>query len=529
MQSVNDGSPESQVDQFSSLRDRVWLNTAHQGVLPLDGACAAEQAVRWKTRPWEMTTARFSSVPENLLAKLARLLCVPARELVLANSSSYGLHLLANGFPWRSGDEVLVVRGDFPSTYLPWVGLEKRGVKVRFIEPAGTAVEAEDVARHASSRTRVLCTTWVHSFLGHVIDLEAIGEVCRDRGIRFVVNASQGVGARPLSPAALPVDAVASVGFKWLCGPYGTGFCWIRSEMLKELELNRVYWLTYMTADDLERDEHIDISADLGGRRAVPALRVRPVVEEPTVAQAGDDQPVLQRGSGERAGTGYRELSFTASTTHEGRFLLRLYEHRGRRPRVHPRAMVAPTAVLCGDVTVGADSHVLWGAALIAESGPVRVGKSSLIMEHAVLRGVRRHPLTIGDHVLVGPQAHLSGCAVEDDVFLATGATLFNGARVRRGSVVRVNGVVQVNAHLPPRSDVPIGWVAVGDPVEIHPPASKDAILEGLRSQGFSKTVFGLDASRSMEDLTGRYGDALRALSAVRRISADPGAEGRKE
>lgn len=267
MQIVDGGSPESQVEQFSPLRDRVWLNTAHQGVLPLNGVRAAEQAIRWKTRPWEMANARFSSVPENLLGKLAGLLCVPARELVLGNSSSYGLHLLANGFPWRSGDEVLVVRGDFPSTYLPWVGLEKRGVKVHFIEPAGTAVEAEDVARHASSRTRVFCTTWVHSFLGHVIDLAAIGEICRDRGIRFVVNASQGVGARPLVPAALPVDAVASVGFKWLCGPYGTGFCWIRTELLKELELNRVYWLTYMTADDLERDEHIDISTDLGGRR----------------------------------------------------------------------------------------------------------------------------------------------------------------------------------------------------------------------------------------------------------------------
>lgn len=113
---------------------------------------------------------------------------------------------------------------------------------------------------------------------------------------------------------------------------------------------------------------------------------------------------------------------------------MKRFRHRDATPTIHPTAVVAPTAVLCGDVTLGRDSIVLWGASLVAESGPVRIGEGSIVMEHAVLRGVARHPLTIGDHVPVGPHAHLSGCTVEDEAFVATGASLFNGAGTNPGA-----------------------------------------------------------------------------------------------
>src|SRR5438105_1324698 len=101
-----------------------------------------------------------------------------------------------------------------------------------------------------------------------------------------------------------------------------------------------------------------------------------------------------------------------------------LIEHGGRSPQVHPTAYVAPTAVLCGDVRVGAGSRILFGAILTAEGGPVAIGTRCIVMETAVIRGSKRHPVRIGDHVLVGPRAYLSGCTVEDSVFIATGATV---------------------------------------------------------------------------------------------------------
>src|SRR2546428_9723824 len=105
-----------------------------------------------------------------------------------------------------------------------------------------------------------------------------------------------------------------------------------------------------------------------------------------------------------------------------------ILEHGGKRPLFHTSAYVAPNATICGDVTVGAESRVLFGAVLTAESGPVTIGERCIIMENAVIRGVAHHPASLGEHVLVGPHAHLSGCPIEADAFIAPGPALFNAA-----------------------------------------------------------------------------------------------------
>ncbi|HEU4424740.1 MAG TPA: gamma carbonic anhydrase family protein [Pilimelia sp.] len=153
-----------------------------------------------------------------------------------------------------------------------------------------------------------------------------------------------------------------------------------------------------------------------------------------------------------------------------------LIEHRGRGPRVDPTAYVAPTAVLCGDVSVGPDARILFGAVLTAEDGEIHVGARCVVMEHALVRGRAAHPAVLGDDVLVGPHAHVNGARVGDGCFLATGAALFPGCVVGAGGEVRVHGVVHVNTVLPPGTTVPIGWVAVGDPAEVLPPDQHERI-----------------------------------------------------
>ena len=186
-----------------------------------------------------------------------------------------------------------------------------------------------------------------------------------------------------------------------------------------------------------------------------------------------------------------------------------LIEHGGKRPSIDASAYVSPAAVLSGDVLVGPDSRVLHGAILTSEGGPVVVGARCVVMENAVLRGTRRHPLTLGDDVLVGPRASLSGCTVEDEVFLATGTTAFNAAVIGRRSEVRVNGVVHVGTVLPPDSMVPIGWIAVGDPAQLFPPDQHDRLWPIQRSMDFPGTVFGLPREAPMSELTARYTRAL--------------------
>jgi carbonic anhydrase/acetyltransferase-like protein (isoleucine patch superfamily) len=136
-----------------------------------------------------------------------------------------------------------------------------------------------------------------------------------------------------------------------------------------------------------------------------------------------------------------------------------LIEHLGKRPVIDPTARIAPTAVICGDVTVGPSTSVGFGAVLIAESGPIVVGRECVIMENAVIRGTRRHPATIGDHVLIGPGAYLSGCAIRDCAFLATGSRVFNGATVGARAEVRINATVHLLTKLPEDATCPsTGW-----------------------------------------------------------------------
>jgi cysteine desulfurase / selenocysteine lyase len=240
-------------EDFAAFDGHVWLNCAHQGPLPVRAARAAEDAISWKSVPHRLTPERFGGVPDRLRRTLSRLIGGQPEDIVLGNSASYGLHLVANGLRWRAGDEVLVMGSDFPSDILPWLRLESQGVTVRRLRPTGQVLEPDEIAAEIRTATRVLCLTWVHSFSGWTIDLHAIGALCRDHNIVFVLNASQAIGARPLDVSTTPVDAVVSVGFKWLCGPYGTGFCWLRPGLRSQLVSGKAYWLSMLTADDLAR------------------------------------------------------------------------------------------------------------------------------------------------------------------------------------------------------------------------------------------------------------------------------------
>jgi carbonic anhydrase/acetyltransferase-like protein (isoleucine patch superfamily) len=150
--------------------------------------------------------------------------------------------------------------------------------------------------------------------------------------------------------------------------------------------------------------------------------------------------------------------------------------HNGKKPRIDPTAYVAPSATICGDVSIGVHSRIMFGACLIAEGGSIELGTHCIVLENAVIRSTSRHSTRIGDHCLIGPNAHVTGCTVKDEVFIATGAAVFHGAVLERCSEVRVNEVVHVKTTLPEDATVPIGWIAVGEPASILPPDQHDAI-----------------------------------------------------
>jgi cysteine desulfurase/selenocysteine lyase len=247
----------------------IWINTSHQGALPKTAVAALNEAVQWKISPHHLANScLFNCVPRRLKDVLSRLINAPSEDIFLGNSASYGLHLLANGMKWSSGDEILLVEGDFPCDILPWLNLKKQGVKIRAVKPKSIGLQPEEIKENIGNDTKLLCTSWVYSYTGHMINLPAISEICRQKGIKLVLNCSQAIGTQPFDITWRLADAITCVGFKWLCGPYGTGFCWIDPEIREDLDYNQAPWLAMQTTDDLNKSKAWpDVKENLGAQK----------------------------------------------------------------------------------------------------------------------------------------------------------------------------------------------------------------------------------------------------------------------
>ena len=181
--------------------------------------------------------------------------------------------------------------------------------------------------------------------------------------------------------------------------------------------------------------------------------------------------------------------------------------HRGERPVVPASAYVAPSAVLCGAVTLGERARVLHGAILTAEDGGIWIGDDVVIMENALVRARSRHSVAVGNAVLIGPHAHVNGSTVEDEVFIATGASLFPGSVAGTGSELRINSVLHVNSKLSPETIVPIGWIAAGDPAELFSPDQHEALWRVQADLDFPNTVYGVPRGTPMRTIMARQAE----------------------
>ena len=306
-------------DEFGPFDGHTWLNCAHQGPLPRSARAEAEAAIAAKVDPSRMDEESFFAVPERLRQGIARLINAASEDVLLANSTSYTLNLIAQGLEWRDGDEVICVEGDFPATVLPWMALAPRGVQVRLLPHSD--LDAEHLAEAIGPRTRVVCLSWVFSFFGDAVDLEALGAVCRDRGVWMVVNGSQAVGARTVDVGSLPIDALACCGWKWLCGPYATGFGWVSEALRGELDNPQPHWLRQsaegradvaidytLVDDDTARQLDVFANANFFNFRPLAAAVEHLLAVGPERIER-HDQALVARLLDDLAGTSYEVLS----------------------------------------------------------------------------------------------------------------------------------------------------------------------------------------------------------------------------
>lgn len=150
-------------------------------------------------------------------------------------NTTHGVGAIAEGFPWRSGDNVVVPAEEYPANQYPWMNLHARGVTVRSVPSRGSRVSIDDIRAAMDSRTRVLAISAVEFASGFRNDLDALGELCREKDVFFFVDAIQALGAFPIDVQSTPIDALAADGHKWLLGPEGAGLGYIRREWVERL------------------------------------------------------------------------------------------------------------------------------------------------------------------------------------------------------------------------------------------------------------------------------------------------------
>lgn len=177
-----------------------------------------------------------------------------------------------------------------------------------------------------------------------------------------------------------------------------------------------------------------------------------------------------------------------------------LIEHLNKIPQIHKTAYVAPNAVICGDVTIGKNTRIMFGAQIIAESHPIVIGDNCIVLQNAVIRAANAASVRIGNNCLVGPNSHLASCEIEDNVFIATGASIFHGSTIKQGAEIRINGLVHLKTTFPENEVLPIGWVAVGNPMQMFPASEHEKIWSIQKALNFPNFVYDIKDRASLDN-----------------------------
>ena len=239
--------------EFPVTRDQVFL--AHAAVCPLPRRVAeairnyAEQGSQADQE--KVPAARILGETRVLTA---RLLNAAPEEIAFVGPTSLALSFVAGGLDFRKGDNVLIYLDDYPSNVYPWLALAERGVEVRFLNVRELgAVHPLDVQEQVDERTRLVALAAGHYLTGFRLDLAAIGQFLRQRGILFCVDAIQTLGAFPTTVEH--VDFLAADAHKWLLGPCAAGILYVRRELQERLRPVALGWHNVRCPDFVAQEQ----------------------------------------------------------------------------------------------------------------------------------------------------------------------------------------------------------------------------------------------------------------------------------
>jgi selenocysteine lyase/cysteine desulfurase len=237
--------------EWFEIEDATYLNLAGQAPMPRVSIRAAQAALEAKKSPHHKTDAVFYEVPNRIRASLAQLIGAKAEEIAITSGASSGATAVAYGLKWNPGDEVITAKGEFPLQYTTWKPMEEReGIKLRIVSPSGRFITADDVIGAITPRTRLVSLSLVRFDDGSLLDAARVAAACHAQGALLLLDVSQCCGAIPMDVRKLGADFLTSAGYKWLLGPFGTGFFWVKSELLSGVRPAPFYWMAVDGSDN---------------------------------------------------------------------------------------------------------------------------------------------------------------------------------------------------------------------------------------------------------------------------------------
>ena len=231
----------------------IYLN--HASISPLPRRTA--QAMRTLTEDVERSGlknyGRWMETAAGLRSAAAWLMGCGSDEIAITKNTSEGLSFVANGLNWRPGDVVVGIRDEFPANYFPWLRLEKRGVRLRWLDLHEGRIEL-DVIDKACEGARLLAVSCVQYLSGFRLDLDALGEICRRRDVLLVVDGVQGLGPFPVDVKRSGIHVLSASGHKWLLGPEGCAVLFVDRDLMPLVEPVEFGWTNVEGSDEYSHD-----------------------------------------------------------------------------------------------------------------------------------------------------------------------------------------------------------------------------------------------------------------------------------
>ena len=255
--------------EFPWAGETIYLNHASTGPLPERTIAAVSAFNRRRAKPHLITDAELFSTLDRGRHLAARMINGSPDEIALSVNTTYGLNVAALGLPLERGDIVVVSDREFPANVYPWMRAQERGIELELVPTTAEGWPDEDylVARVSDPRVKVLAVSLVQFSTGYQVDLARLSAATRAHGTYLVVDAIQGVGQVPVDLRATPVDILSAGAQKWMLSPWGSGFTWIRRELIAELEPAMVSWMAFAGTDDFSRLTQYDPTLRDNARR----------------------------------------------------------------------------------------------------------------------------------------------------------------------------------------------------------------------------------------------------------------------